>query len=314
MKIYLASSWTNSDHDSIKSLVESLGHDVFDYRKPKHSHPFSWDAVDQNWRNWKANDYLSSLLQVIPSAAFETDKTAIEEADLVLAIAPFGASVGIEIGYARGLGKPVILHIPKNNFRAELMAKICSSFTLDDDSLLAALNSWEYSLVGKNKKEKEDAEIGFSDGRKQIVIPFMKVLSPGGVGNPFFPFRSHPDDTGFDLTVDNIDIIEDGKKISYGCGLAFDFPDGICGELRARSSVHKTGLLLSNGVGTIDHGYRGEVKAVFYKILEAEPYRYGDRFAQLVIPGVDPRDVSFVEVNDIGETSRGTGGYGSTGK
>ena len=129
------------------------------------------------------------------------------------------------------------------------------------------------------------------------------------------PFRAHPDDRGADLFAVDIENIMIGATVAFRVksGIALEYPPGIDGEVRARSSIYKTGWILSNGVGTIDHSYRGEITAVFYIAADGAGYEVGDRFAQLVIPGVDPRDIEFVEVNELSKTERGCGGYGSTG-
>lgn len=144
----------------------------------------------------------------------------------------------------------------------------------------------------------------------KVVIRYKKLSEKAQA-----PWHAHEDDRGFDLFATS-KVYENGV-FKFGCGLAFEFPEGIDAELRARSSVYKTGLILSNGVGTIDHGYRGEVMAVFYSapvVIPVSDYNIGDRFAQIVIPGVDPRNVIFEEVEELSNTARGEGGYGSTGK
>lgn len=84
--------------------------------------------------------------------------------------------------------------------------------------------------------------------------------------------------------------------------------------LRARSSIWKTGMVLSNGVGTDDvEEYTGELSAVFYHVLPHMPrYRVGDRVCQLCVEKTDPLD--FVVTPQLRKTSRGDAGYGSTGK
>jgi len=144
--------------------------------------------------------------------------------------------------------------------------------------------------------------------KKQIVVKYKK-LNPEAVT----PCLAHATDHGFDLTAVTRDGCANGLK--YGCGLAFELPDGIHAEIRARSSVFKTGLILSNGVGTLDNGYRGEVFSVFYPVgSNCNPYVVGDRFAQLIFVGVDPRNIVFEEVDALADSDRGANGYGSTGK
>ena len=147
-----------------------------------------------------------------------------------------------------------------------------------------------------------------------MKILFMKEKKPGWI-TPQAPFHAHKDDRGFDLTCVGMEIIEKGVWRLHS-GLHFKFPDGIDAELRMRSSVYKTLMFLSDGIGTIDHGYRGEVYGVFYSLTDDvnRIYHPHDRFVQLVIPGVDPREIEFVETDHFDDTTvRGDKGFGSTG-
>ena len=84
-------------------------------------------------------------------------------------------------------------------------------------------------------------------------------------------------------------------------------------DARPRSSVWKTGMILSNCEGTVDENYRGEVSAVFYHLMPNMPrYKVGDRVCQIKIGLALPME--FVEVEELSNTDRGTKGYGSTGK
>lgn len=88
----------------------------------------------------------------------------------------------------------------------------------------------------------------------------------------------------------------------------------VCISFRPRSSVWKTGMVLSNSEGTLDEFYRGEAKAVFYHVMtNMERYHAGEKIGQIYVT-VAPK-VEFVEVDEINEdTERGEGGFGSTGK
>lgn len=145
----------------------------------------------------------------------------------------------------------------------------------------------------------------------KIKIKFKKLVPWAKA-----PFRAHTDDAGWDLTAASIDVDSEKKIVSYGTGLAFDFSPVGFADARARSSVYKTGLMLTNGIGTIDAGYRGEVGAKFYIVgNEVRPYAIGERILQLVFPQLPVgTEVEFVEVNDLPATDRGEGGFGSTGK
>lgn len=84
-------------------------------------------------------------------------------------------------------------------------------------------------------------------------------------------------------------------------------------DFRPRSSVWKTGMVLSNCEGTIDESYTGEISAVFYHVMPNMPrYKVGDRIGQIKIGATFP--IEFKEVDELSETERGSGSYGSTGK
>ena len=133
----------------------------------------------------------------------------------------------------------------------------------------------------------------------------MKKLLPDAV----IPRYAKAGDAGLDLTA--VEIVADGSLLTYKTGLAVEIPDGYVGLLFPRSSVYKTGQTLTNCVGVIDSGYRGEIMMKFSFSPQGLEYEVGDRIGQLLI--MPYPKVEFVEVNELSETSRGSGGYGSTG-
>lgn len=119
-------------------------------------------------------------------------------------------------------------------------------------------------------------------------------------------------DAGLDLTATAYKVNEKGQYI-YTSDLALEIPDGYVGLLFPRSSICKKDLEMTNSVGVIDSNYRGPIKSVFNPTREdPEIYELGERFAQLIIIPY-PR-IEFEEVEELSETNRGSGGYGSTGK
>jgi dUTP pyrophosphatase len=125
------------------------------------------------------------------------------------------------------------------------------------------------------------------------------------------PFKKHNTDACFDLVATSKEDLGDGR-IVYGLGFSAELPEGTRLDLRSRSSIHKTGLILSNCIGTGDQGYTGEYKAVFYHVLKnLKPYNVGDRIIQIHLEKVNKIEFEFVE--NLIKTSRGDGGYGSTG-
>jgi dUTP pyrophosphatase len=126
------------------------------------------------------------------------------------------------------------------------------------------------------------------------------------------PKFGKPGDAGADLTATSLDTSRPGQ-IVYGTGLAVEIPEGMVGLVFPRSSVRSTTLSMSNSVGVIDSGYRGEIMVTFNmnNTNGAIYYSVGDRIAQLVIMPVPL--TQYVEVDELSETSRGDKGHGSTG-
>ena len=124
------------------------------------------------------------------------------------------------------------------------------------------------------------------------------------------PYLGTPGSAGWDLTA--ISKEEIGTfHTKYSTGLAMEIPEGHVGLVFPRSSVYKTELLLSNCVGVIDSDYRGEITAVFAGRGD-KVYNVGDRIMQMIVMPFPA--VEYVEVDELTETERGAGGYGSTGK
>lgn len=109
-------------------------------------------------------------------------------------------------------------------------------------------------------------------------------------------------------------MVRGGKQRDFDFMLDFSrSPLNISIDARPRSSVWKTGMILSNCEGTIDENYTGEVSAVFYHVMPHMPrYKVGDRICQIKLGVTFP--LEFVEVSSLSATDRGDGGYGSTGR
>lgn len=138
----------------------------------------------------------------------------------------------------------------------------------------------------------------------KLNIKIKKVTSTAQL-----PTKAHATDAGYDLYASSCHY-EDGM-LHYGTGVAVEIPAGYVGLVFPRSSIANTHLTLSNSVGVIDSGYRGEIKAKFRK-EGLKGYKVGERIAQLII--MPYPEVTFEEVDELSESDRGTGGYGSSGK
>lgn len=149
----------------------------------------------------------------------------------------------------------------------------------------------------------------------------MKVKVKKLNENAVIPFKTYEKDFCYDVVaVSEEEVAPNVWK--YGIGLAFQIDRGdtffaisdakISIDFRPRSSVWKTGMVLSNCEGTIDELYTGEVFAVFYHVFpNMERYKVGQRIGQIKIGTTMP--IEFVVVDELSETERNDGGYGSTG-
>lgn len=176
----------------------------------------------------------------------------------------------------------------------------------------------------------------------------MKVQIKKLVDNAVIPEYSTLGSAGMDLTAVSVEYDDNHNVLTYKTGLSIEIPKGYVGLLFPRSSVYKLELTLSNSVGIIDSDYRGEImfkfrinidywtessknyedfqsslnkgEFKFYETAEnefrywevfADIYKVGDRVGQLII--IPYPQIEFEEVNELSETERGNGGYGSTG-
>jgi dUTP pyrophosphatase len=135
----------------------------------------------------------------------------------------------------------------------------------------------------------------------------FKKLSPKAI----IPSYAKQGDAGLDMTA--IQVLKHEMYYEYRTGIAIEVPEGHVGLMFPRSSISKTKQILSNHVGVIDSGYRGEILFRFKKLAwdNGEVYQEGDKVGQLVIIPIPA--IELVEVDELSSTERGEGGFGSTG-
>jgi dUTP pyrophosphatase len=129
------------------------------------------------------------------------------------------------------------------------------------------------------------------------------------------PAYAHPGDAGADLCAAEDVVLPPGGRATVGTGLAVAVPDGHAAFVHPRSGLAaRHGITVVNAPGTVDAGYRGEVRVVLLNTDRHEPFTVhrGDRIAQLVVQPVTT--VRFVDVEELPPTPRGEGGFGSTGR
>lgn len=136
----------------------------------------------------------------------------------------------------------------------------------------------------------------------------IKKLHPDAV----IPQYAKRGDAGMDLVATEV-IDGYGFSVTYGTGLAMEIPEGFVGLVFPRSSIRKYDLSLTNCVGVIDSGYRGEIQATFRKEagIPSKRYEVGDKIAQMII--LPYPSIQFIETDELSDTERGADGFGSTG-
>jgi dUTP pyrophosphatase len=128
------------------------------------------------------------------------------------------------------------------------------------------------------------------------------------------PAAARPGDAGVDLSCTADVVLGPGERAVVGTGVAIALPEGYAGFVHPRSGLAaRAGLSIVNAPGTVDAGYRGEIKVC---LINLDPraelqLRRGDRIAQLVVQQIE--HVRFVEVAELPASERGADGYGSTG-
>lgn len=145
----------------------------------------------------------------------------------------------------------------------------------------------------------------------QIYQVGIKLLHPDAK----IPTKANFTDSCYDVVAvrrDSLYIEDVVYGYKYHLGFALDLPPDTELQIRSRSSIFKTGLILSNGIGTGDEGYTGEYSVIFYHVVpELPPYEVGDRVAQ--IQCVSRADIDFNLIDELPGKDRGAKGFGSSG-
>lgn len=171
----------------------------------------------------------------------------------------------------------------------------------DDETFIGELDNLLNTLSKDIQKSYSHAD---------IKVPVkVKKLDPNAV----IPKYAKVGDAGMDLTATSVEFTT--EYVSYKTGLAFEIPKGYVGLLFPRSSNSKKDLLLTNSVGVIDSGYRGEIELRFKPVLNNKLenislYNVGDRVGQIMI--IPYPQIEFIMSDELSNSERGDGGFGST--
>jgi dUTP pyrophosphatase len=173
---------------------------------------------------------------------------------------------------------------------------------MSDDSDFSVIGDLNKLLSALDNDIQRNTEVKFNS----LDVKIKKLNS-----NSVIPSYSKDGDAGMDLVATEI-ISETTDQVTYGTGISMEIPKGYVGLVFPRSSIRKYELELTNSVGVIDSGYRGEIQATFNKVHhKLNKYNVGDRIVQIMI--IPYPQVSFIEVEELSSSERGSGGFGSTG-
>ena len=147
--------------------------------------------------------------------------------------------------------------------------------------------------------------------RISLEIPFARLD-----GRAVMPTQGSAQAAGWDLYAIEETVVPKGKTVLISTGWATAIPDGWEGQIRCRSSLGKKGMIMPNGLGTIDSDYRGELKVLATWIGEGESFTVaaGERVAQLLFAPVPRVTLRETTMEGLDQTERGEGGFGSSGK
>ena len=147
--------------------------------------------------------------------------------------------------------------------------------------------------------------------RQNVEVLFAK-LDP----NASAPTQGSKSAAGWDLRALEDTTVSKGSSTKIRTGIAVAIPEGWEGQIRSRSSLGAKGMIMPNGVGTIDSDYRGELMVLATWIGEGDSIQLskGERVAQMLIAPVPITSYKEVSVEDLSTTERGKGGFGSSGR
>lgn len=178
----------------------------------------------------------------------------------------------------------------------------------------------DLDIIPQETKDEISKAIKFAESAKSMEIVEnsskieVKYVNTSEFKNPNY---AKDGDSGFDLRATEGGTLKSLERKLVPTGLFFELPQGCELQIRPRSGMaYKHGITVLNTPGTVDTGYRGEVKVLLVNVSNEEfTWEKGDRIAQGVISHrVASETAELVEVNELSESERGEGGFGSTGK
>lgn len=143
MKIYVASSWRNKYQPKVVEKLRAEGFEVYDFKNPKeNNHGFHWSQIDPDWKKWNPEQFTQALTHSLAEEGFDSDMTALEQADATVLVLPCGKSAHLELGHANGLGQITAIYIPEPS-EPELMYKMTNLISSDLNKIIEMLKEHE---------------------------------------------------------------------------------------------------------------------------------------------------------------------------
>ena len=158
--------------------------------------------------------------------------------------------------------------------------------------------------------------MGMSGSNKELESLSLRIKLARMEDGAKMPTKGSQHAAGWDLYALENTTVHFRSSTKLRTGIRVAIPIGFEGQVRARSSLGSKGLILPHSIGTIDSDYRGELFVLMTWIGEGDFYevKAGERIAQLVIAPIPELTICEVEPHELGETERGAGGFGSTGR
>jgi hypothetical protein len=154
LKLYVASSWRNTQQPSVVQALRKAGHEVYDFRHPEPGNDgFSWESIDPNWKKWDPFQFEQALRDPIARKGFKLDMDALDDADGCVLVLPCGRSAHLELGYAVGRRKFTAVLLDEKS-EPELMYKMVDALCFSVEEAVEALEVERKAKLGIDPRQK----------------------------------------------------------------------------------------------------------------------------------------------------------------
>lgn len=143
MKIYLASSWRNTEQQDVLKAIRAAGFYVYDFKNPRPGDKgFGWSSIDPNWKQWTPAQFREGLKHPLAINGFGNDMGALKSSDVCVLLNPCGRSAHTEVAWAAGAGLRTIILLRQGD-EPELMYLMFNSICITLDEVIAQLKEWD---------------------------------------------------------------------------------------------------------------------------------------------------------------------------